>query len=73
MRIYFSRHAKRQMKWREITEEEVNSVLESPDDLRESIKGRKKARKHVGEKEIEVVFKEETDRIVIVTAINKTG
>ncbi len=57
---------------RDITEEEVYSVLTPPVEFRESIKGRKKVRKRITGKEIEVVFVEERDRIVIVTAIDKT-
>ncbi len=33
MEIYFSRHAKRQMRWRKITIEEVNMAIYKPDNI----------------------------------------
>jgi hypothetical protein len=42
MDIIFSRHAKRQMKWRKITEIEVKSVIDDPDTVVDTIKDRKK-------------------------------
>jgi hypothetical protein len=41
--IKFSRHAKRQIKWRRITEEEVRDAVNNPDRLEDSIKNRKNA------------------------------
>ena len=41
MKITFSRHGKRQMKWRKITEGEVKSAIGDPDMLVDTIKGRK--------------------------------
>ncbi len=38
--IQFDRHAKRRMKWRKISDEEIYSTLEKPDNVEESIKGR---------------------------------
>ena len=38
--IRFDRHAKRRMKWRKISEEEVLSVINEPDSSEVSIKGR---------------------------------
>jgi len=48
MKIIFSRHAKRQMKWRKITGEEVKSAINDPDMLVDTIKGRKNAFKIIG-------------------------
>ena len=38
--IRFDRHARRRMKWRKISEDEVNLVLNSPEKTEQSIKGR---------------------------------
>jgi len=38
--IRFDRHAKRRMKWRRISEEEVYQALNNPDKMEESIRGR---------------------------------
>jgi hypothetical protein len=39
MKITFSRHARRQMKWRKITEREVKEVMNHPEKLEDTIKG----------------------------------
>lgn len=71
MNIYSSRHAKRQMKWREISEEEVRETILNPEKIEDSIKGRKNAFKHIDQKWLKVTFIEEGNRIIVVTAINK--
>jgi len=58
------------MKWRGISEHELNEVLSAPDEVIDSIRGRKKARKRISGRDIEKVFKEEDVRVVIVTAID---
>ena len=73
MKLYFSRHAKRQMKWRGISEEEVQSAISNPEETENSIKGRKNAFKHIGKKWIKVTFKEEADTITIVTAMDRSN
>jgi hypothetical protein len=72
MKIYFSRHAKRQMKWRKISEKEVEETLISPEKTEDSIKGRKNAFRHVGKKWLKVTFIQEIDQLVIITVIDKT-
>lgn len=71
MKIYFSRHAKRQMKWRNISEKEVKDTILNPEKLEDSIKGRKNAFKHIDKKWIKVTFKKQDDVAVIITAIDK--
>jgi hypothetical protein len=39
--LKLSRHAKRQIKWRKITEKEIKDTINNPDRLEDSIKGRK--------------------------------
>ena len=69
MEIIFSRHAKRQIKWRKITEEEVKHTLSDYDKIEDSIKGRKNAFKKIGTRLIKVTFKEENNRIIVITAL----
>ena len=71
MNISFSRHAKRQMKWREITEDEVKDTVLYPESVEDSIKGRKNAFKHIGKKYLKVTFHKEINKITIVTAVDK--
>ena len=72
MNIHFSRHAKRQMKWREISEQEAVDTILSPEQGEASIKDRKNAFKHIGTKWLKVTFKQEGDNIVVVTVIDKS-
>ncbi len=71
MEIILSRHAKRQMKWRKITAEEVEETILHPEKVEDSIKGRKNAFKHINAKRLKVTFTEKHETITIVTAINK--
>ena len=40
MEIRFSRHARRQMKWRKIAQGEIEMAINSPDRLEDTKKGR---------------------------------
>ena len=71
MDISYSRHARRQMKWRNITEEEVKDTIFYPESVEDSIKDRKNAFKHIGKKYLKVTYNEESNVITIVTAIDK--
>ena len=71
MDIRFSRHARRQMKWREIREEEVREALLSPEKVEDSVKNRRNALKHLGRKWLKVTFKQDHQRIVVVTVIDR--
>jgi hypothetical protein len=72
MNIYFSRHAKRQMKWRDISEQEVKDAVLFPEKVEDSMKDRKNAFKHIGRKWLKVTFKQEGDKVTIVTVIDKS-
>ncbi|OHB93533.1 MAG: hypothetical protein A3E19_07140 [Planctomycetes bacterium RIFCSPHIGHO2_12_FULL_52_36] len=71
MEIYLSRHARRQMKWRKISEEEVKDTVLHPEKIEDSIKGRKNAFRHVGQKWLKVTFVKENDKMSIITVIDK--
>ena len=61
------------MKWRKISEDEVRNAILNPEEVQDSIKGRKNAFKHINKKWIKVTFKEEDDKITIITAIDKSN
>ena len=71
MEIHFSRHAKKQMRWRDISDEEVTSTLLHPEKTEPSIKGRKNVLKHIGHKWVKVTFPEEHGKIMVITAFDK--
>ena len=69
--IRFDRHARRRMKWRGISEKEVLAVLEEPDMIEESIRGRKNVFKLMGVKNLKVTYKEINGEILIISAVDK--
>ena len=71
MKIKFSRHAKRQMKWRKINENELRVAITNPDKLKDTIKGRKNAFKSIGGRLLKITYKTENDNLLIITAISK--
>ncbi|MBI4689613.1 MAG: DUF4258 domain-containing protein [Nitrospirae bacterium] len=70
--IRFDRHARRRMKWRKISEEEVNLVLSCPDKTEQSIKGRTNVYKAIGARYIKVTYKEFSDEILIISVVDKS-
>ncbi|MCX5803851.1 MAG: DUF4258 domain-containing protein [Proteobacteria bacterium] len=46
--LKLSRHARRQIKWRKITEKEIKDTINNPDRLEDSIKERKNAFRAIG-------------------------
>ena len=71
--IRFDRHAKRRMKWRKISEEEVFLVMNEPDKNESSIKGRINVYKRIGKRYLKVTYKEFVKEILIVSAVDKGG
>ena len=69
--IRFDRHAKRRMKWREITEEEVLNALDNPDKVEESIKGRINVYKAIEQRYIKVTYKKLLNEILIISVVDK--
>ena len=65
--IKYCRHARKRMKERNVTEEEVNFVINQADYIENDVKCRKNAYKHINERFTRVTFKEESDNIFIVT------
>jgi len=56
MKIRFSRHARRQMKWRKIGEKQVREAINNPDKLEDTIKGRKNAFKTVEGRSLKITY-----------------
>jgi hypothetical protein len=71
MKITFSRHAIRQMKWRKITEKDVKSAIDGPDKVMDTIKGRKNAFKIIGGRHLKITYKPEDRVLTVITAIAK--
>lgn len=51
--------------------EEIKAVIASPDNLQETIRGRRNTFKTVGERLLQVTYKPERERMVVITAIDK--
>ncbi len=71
MVIKFSRHSKKQMKWRKISENDVRETVIKPERIANSIKGKKNAFRNIHNKRLKVTFKEKNDKITIITVIDK--
>jgi len=65
--IKYDRHAKRRMKERGVTEEEVEMTINNPDYIEPSIKERKNAYRFINDRFLRVTFKEESNHILIIT------
>ena len=70
--IKFDRHAKRRMKWRRISEEEVCLTLNTPDKIEESIQGRMNAYKSIGQRYIKVTYKKFSEEILVISVVDKS-
>ena len=71
MAIRFSRHARRQMKWRHVSESEVESVLDAPDRVEQSVDDRCNAYKVVGDRFLKVTYVDEEGDVVVITVMEK--
>lgn len=69
--LKFSRHAKRQIKWRRITEKEVKDTVDNPDRSEDSIKDRKNVFKLIEGRMLKITYKIENGGIIIITAMVK--
>ena len=71
MKIKFSRHARRQMKWRKIPEKDIREALNSPEKSEDTVKGRKNAFKTIEGRLIKVTYLPQNNESLVVTAIVK--
>ena len=71
--IGYDRHAKRRMREREVTEEQVEIAIREPESYEQSIKGRKNAYKFLNGRFLRVTYREEADHILVITVtVRKT-
>jgi len=59
------------MKWREITERDVGEVINNPEKLEDTLKGRKNAFKKIEDRLLKVTYLQENSGIIVITAIVK--
>ena len=71
MIIEFSRHARRQMKWRKILPEEVKDIIANPEHLEDSLSERKNAFKVINGRMIKVIYKFDQGKYTVITAMIK--
>ena len=60
-------HAKTRMLQRKITEEEVKSVIDTPDTINESFKDRMITRKKIPKGTLEVIYKKSEGKFLVIT------
>ena len=70
--VKFDRHARRRMQWRIVSEDEVMQVLNSPDRIESSVRGRVNAFKTVGTKTLKVTYKEFSEEVLVISVVNKS-
>ena len=70
--IRYDRHARRRMRWRGISETEVEDAVVDPDHVEPSIRGRTNAYKQIGDRQIRVTFVETENGILIITVVDRT-
>jgi len=71
MKIEYTRHAKRRMKWRKISESDIETALTDPDKVEMTEKNRLNAYKYINNRLIKVTFCQDEDSIRIITALRK--
>ena len=71
MEIRFSRHARRQMKWRKIAEGEIETAINNADRVEDTKKGRKNAFKTTQGRLLKITYKPEGDDVIVITAMAK--
>ncbi|MDE2787745.1 MAG: DUF4258 domain-containing protein [Chloroflexota bacterium] len=71
--IRYDRHARRRMRWRGISETEVEDTVLDPDRVEPSIRGRTNAYKQIGDRQIRVTFVETENGILIITVVDRSN
>lgn len=70
--LRYDRHARRRMKWRNISQQEVEAVLSKPDKMEQAECGRINAFKQVGVRYLKVTYKEYPAEWLIISAVDKS-
>lgn len=60
------------MKWRGISEQEVEAVLAKPDIMERTERGRINALRRLGERFIKVTYKDLGEELLIISAVDKS-
>ena len=71
-KIGYVRHARRRMKWRRISEEEVVKTLNNPDKTEALEENKYHAYKSIGPKNIRVTYRLSVDEVVVLTVVDKS-
>ena len=69
--IRLTRHARNRMRWHQIGEDLIHATLQAPDWREASVAGRINRWKRVADRFLRVTFREEPDRIVVISAVFK--
>lgn len=69
--IHYTRHAKGRMRWRRIGREDVDAVLAGPTRV-EQMNGKLRLTKMINGRRLLVIVAVEHDRIVVITAMERT-
>ncbi len=70
-RIRLTRHARNRMRGREISEDLTQQTLSAPDWEESSVSGRMNRWKRFGDRFLRVTYREEEERIVVISAVFK--
>ena len=71
MIVEYTRHARRRMKWRNVSELEVESAISAPDNVEPTEKGRHNAYKSIKGKILKVTYRKSDNRVQIISALWK--
>ena len=71
MIVEYTRHARRRMKWRKISESEVELAISAPDNVEPTEKGRHNAYKTIKGKVLKVTYRKADNRAQIISALWK--
>jgi len=69
--IKYTRHARNRMRLHRITETEVESTIQKPEQLEPSVEGRLNAWVETSGKFLRVTYKEEDDNFLVISAVKK--
>ena len=71
--IRYNRHARRRMRWREISEEEVEHVVRDPERTEPTEQGRVNAFKWVGGRYLRATFRELDTELLVISVVDRTN
>ena len=69
--IRYDRHARRRMRWRKISEEEVEYIVRDPERIEPTEQGRLNAFGWVGDRYLRVTFRDLDAELLIISAVDR--